>query len=90
MKDEKPDAETGRHGDAGKEIKLARDIPVSPRLPIPLSVFYPSSFRLHTSSFLLVSTKKLLNVLVGGPAQAFVSAAENDVSFAHHHHLAVD
>jgi hypothetical protein len=50
------------------------------------------SFILHPSAFILslVSTKELLNVWVSSLAQAFVSAAEYYVAFAHHHHLAVD
>src|SRR5574341_2624018 len=49
-----------------------------------------SSFRPHPSSCLSVSAQKLLNVWILGPAQAFISAAENNLTVAHHDHFAVD
>ncbi len=50
----------------------------------------PSFFNLDPPSFLSVSAEKLLNVRVLSLAQAFVSAAKNNVAFAHHHHFAVN
>jgi hypothetical protein len=37
-----------------------------------------------------MSSQKSLDVRILGPAQSFVSAAENDLALSHHHHLAVD
>ena len=54
---------------------------------IPGFILPPSAFILHP---FLVSPQKLLNVRILGTPQAFVRPAENDVSIAHHHHLAVD
>src|SRR5215813_12395091 len=51
-----------------------------------------SPFILHPSSLILslVSAKEPLNVRIICSSQALVCAAEDDVAFAHHQHLAVN
>src|SRR5688572_33476930 len=51
---------------------------------------YRLSFILHPSSFLSMSSQKLLNVWILGAAQGFVSTTKNNMALAHHHHFAVD
>ena len=57
------------------------------RMPIVVCPY--SSFILPPSSFPLVSAKKLLNIRILSLTEHFISAAEDNLAFLHHHHFAI-